>query len=80
VSTAAGGDGPADATLTLAYDVLVIATGANYVSPWREGPTESKTRDEREADYTAVREKIKASASVLVVGAGATGLETAGHI
>lgn len=39
-----------------------------------------KTRDEREGDYTKVREEIKAAKSVLIVGAGATGLETAGYM
>lgn len=40
----------------LQYDALVIATGANYTSPWRDGPDEMKSMEERNEDYKKVRD------------------------
>ena len=61
------------------FDCLIIATGASYVSPWR-GKNVVLTNEEREAEVSEVRKKIKAAKSILCVGAGPTGLETAGYL
>jgi len=72
--------GPEGADITLEYDALVIATGATCGQPWRDGPEEMKTMEERDGDYKTARDAIKQAKSVLVGGAGATGLESAGYI
>ena len=59
------------------YDVLVIATGASYLGPWRAADDAMPTLEERDAEAREYREKMKASPSILCVGAGATGLEVA---
>lgn len=64
----------------LHFDALVLATGANYNSPWRDGPDEMKSMADRSDDYKKVRDQISSSGSVLIGGAGATGLESAGYI
>jgi NADPH-dependent 2,4-dienoyl-CoA reductase/sulfur reductase-like enzyme len=61
------------------YDALVIVTGASYCAPWR-GPNECLTQVQREAEVKEIRENIKASKSILCVGAGPTGLETAAFL
>ena len=64
---------------TVDYDALVISTGASYVSPWR-GEDRCLSLAEREAEVTEVRNKMKEAASILCVGAGPTGLETAAYL
>ena len=60
------------------YNILVICTGASYCFPWRS--EEQKSLQEREQDYAKVREEVSSAFSILIVGAGATGLESAGYI
>lgn len=62
------------------YDVLVIVTGASYLSPWRGDTSEYQSLQQRDDEMKAFREKLKASKSILCVGAGATGLESACYI
>ncbi|CAI9261885.1 unnamed protein product [Lactuca saligna] len=54
------------------YNYLVIATGHDDQVP--------KTRSERLKQYQSENEKIKAAASILIVGGGPTGVELAGEI
>ena len=72
--------GPESDKFTIQYDVLVLCTGATYSSPWRDGPEEMKTLEQRDHDYKQVREAIRKSNRILIAGAGATGLEAAGYI
>lgn len=65
---------------TIAYDCLVIATGASKENPWRPDDDSMQTLEEREAEVTAFREKLKAAKSILCVGAGANGTETACYL
>ena len=37
--------GPDGNEITVEYDALVIATGATYPAPWRDGPEEMKTME-----------------------------------
>jgi NADH dehydrogenase FAD-containing subunit len=60
--------------------VLVLCTGAHYNSPWRDGEKEQKTYQERDDECKQVREQIKNAKSILIVGGGATGVESAGYI
>ena len=75
----AGGDAEAGSR-EIPYDVLVLATGATPPGPWRDAADGMKTREARDAEYKAVREAIKGGKGVLIGGAGATGLESAGYI
>ena len=61
------------------YDALVIASGATYVSPWR-GQDKCLSMAEREQEVKGIRDEMKAATSILCVGAGPTGLETAGYL
>ena len=61
------------------YDALVIASGATYCSPWR-GQDKCLSMAEREDEVKGIREEMKAASSILCVGAGPTGLETAGYL
>jgi len=67
-------------TETLDYDVLCICTGANYCGPWRAAHDVCDTLAQRNADFNEVKDKIAASKSVLCIGAGDTGVETAGWL
>ena len=66
----------------LSYDVLVLATGSSYTAPWRakHDQLEVYTTEEREEEWTKIREEVKAAKSILCVGGGATGCETAAYI
>jgi NADH dehydrogenase FAD-containing subunit len=63
----------------VSYDALVISSGASYVSPWR-GQDKCLSMAERESEVKEIREKMKAASSILCVGAGPTGLETASYL
>lgn len=67
-------------TETIDYDVLCICTGANYCGPWRAADDKCDTLAERNEEFTKVKEAISASKSVLCIGAGDTGVETAGWL
>jgi len=58
----------------------VLATGTSYNSPWRGDEDVLLSSEQRETDWKEIRERIKDSPSVLCVGAGATGLESASFI
>lgn len=62
------------------YDALVIATGAAYPAPWRDGAQSFKSNQERKQDCTNAREDIRNAKSVLIIGAGNTGVETAAYM
>lgn len=61
----------------LPYDVVVIATGADYPEPARFVGT---TIDEAAKSFTAHQEKIAAAEHVLVVGGGPSGVELTAEI
>jgi NADH dehydrogenase FAD-containing subunit len=64
----------------LEYDVLCICTGANYVGPWRAADNTLDTLEGRNNELNVVKESISNSKSILCIGAGDTGLETAGWL
>ncbi|KUJ17524.1 FAD/NAD(P)-binding domain-containing protein [Mollisia scopiformis] len=62
----------------LSYDILVLATGSHTKAdaPWKGRDTYEETRDVLH-DYQA---KVKKASSIVVVGSGATGVETSGEL
>lgn len=64
----------------LAYDTLCIATGASYTSPWRAGEDKLATFAERQEECLKYRNDVEAASSILCIGGGATGVETAGYL
>ena len=60
------------------YDVLCISTGANYCNPWRPDDTLCDTLVDRDEEFAQCRKEMKETPSILCIGAGETGLETAG--
>jgi NADH dehydrogenase FAD-containing subunit len=67
-------------TETVDYDVLCICTGASYVGAWRGDSDKCDTLQQRNDEFAQVRDAIAAAKSVLCIGAGDTGLETAGWL
>lgn len=61
------------------FDALVISSGSTYVSPWR-GQDKCLSMTERADEVKIIREEMAKASSILCVGAGATGLETAGYL
>lgn len=64
---------------SLSYDHLVLGTGTRYMdpnSPWKA----NGTNEEVMASVKSTQEKIRAAKHIVVAGAGATGVETAGEI
>ena len=61
------------------FDALVIASGASYCTPWR-GQDKCLSMAEREEEVRLMREEMSKASSILCVGAGPTGLETAGYL
>lgn len=64
----------------IAYDVLCVCTGASYVSPWRAHDESMANMDDRNEEYENIRNEIRRSETIMCVGAGPTGVETAGYI
>ncbi len=62
---------------TLAFDYLVIASGAKYLAPYK---TEEVKTEAALAQITAVADKIKAAQKILIGGGGAVGVEVAAEI
>jgi pyruvate/2-oxoglutarate dehydrogenase complex dihydrolipoamide dehydrogenase (E3) component len=50
------------------------------VGPWRASDDSMPTMEERDAEVKEFREKLKASKSILCIGAGATGIESACYL
>jgi NADH dehydrogenase FAD-containing subunit len=73
------GDTLAGPVKSLAYDYLVLATGSTYAAPVKPAKNNFK-RSATEAKFTQVREQIKKSSSILIVGGGPVGIEIAGEI
>ena len=73
-------DGDTLTQSSLNFDVLLLATGSTYNSPWRAHDEHIPTTAERENEWKKVREDINAASSVLVVGGGPAGVEAAGWI
>ena len=63
----------------LPYDCLVLAIGSTYAAPIKPVQTES-TLAVRTATLTAAAAKLKAANKVIVIGAGAVGVELVGEI
>ncbi|KAH7308971.1 hypothetical protein B0I35DRAFT_398279 [Stachybotrys elegans] len=63
---------------TISYDTLIIATGsrAREDLPWKSLETSEKTREA----ISALRTQIAAANSIVVAGAGPTGVEVAGEL
>ena len=64
----------------ISYDVLAICTGANFCLPWSGKFDSLDTAAGRQAEFDKVREDINSANSILCVGAGSTGIETAGYL
>ena len=47
---------PDSQIVNLKYDALVLCTGAQYASPWRDGEGKQKTLEERDEECKLVRE------------------------
>jgi NADH dehydrogenase FAD-containing subunit len=60
------------------YDMLVLATGADSIgdTPWKP----KGSYDETKKKLHEVQERIKTARSILVAGAGVTGIEVAGEL
>ena len=65
---------------TVSYDALCLITGASVMSPWKGDFDTLCTMEQREAEVKECAAKVRAALSVLVVGAGATGVETACYL
>ena len=66
-------------TKTISYDQLVLATGSRAVGtnvPWKA----TGTYDELVAQLHKTTEQVKTANHIIVAGAGATGVETAGEL
>lgn len=64
---------------TLSYDHLVLATGTRYVddaTPWKANGTNEETL----AVLRQTQQRVQAAKHIIVAGAGATGVETAGEL
>ena len=62
------------------YDILLICTGGSYCAPIRSADEKVVTLEQRKEEMTEVQNAIKEASSVLCVGAGATGIETACYL
>lgn len=62
----------------LSYDHLVITTGAKTAgdAPWKASGSYEKMKD----NLHAMQKKVEAAKSIIIGGAGATGVETAGEV
>jgi len=65
---------PAGTALTIPFDYLILALGCANTAVWRG----EQSRGEYKATLAATRAAISAAPSVLVVGAGAVGIELCG--
>jgi NADH dehydrogenase FAD-containing subunit len=63
---------------TQAYDILVVATGSRTIGkvPWKANSSYEQTRD----DLHEIQQKVKNAKSIIVGGAGPTGVETAAEL
>lgn len=61
------------------YDILILATGSRYIGeqPWKSSPTGYEATKEL---LHKVQEQVKAAKSIVVGGAGPTGVETVGEL
>ena len=57
-----------------------MVTGASYVSPWRGQDDKYQSFEDRDKEMREFREKLKKSNSILCIGAGTTGVETASYL
>ena len=64
----------------ISYDVLCLATGATYVSPWRTNEDEFVGTESREQEIQEMHQRIQNAKSVCCVGTGPTSLESAGYL
>jgi len=77
--------GPTSVTVAngtvLNADCVVVAIGGQYASGaiWKPTPDQT-TKEERIAGFRSERERVKASRSVVIAGAGLAGVEVAGEI
>ncbi|KAI0457038.1 putative FAD binding protein [Xylaria acuta] len=74
-----GGGGDGDGELrSIEYHTLVVATGSRYRDdmPWKEVGTSAQTR----ASLARLRTAIRDARSIVVAGAGLTGVEFAGEL
>lgn len=62
------------------YDVLCVCTGSSYVSPWRAHDESMANLDDRREEFETVRRNVRNNKSILCVGGGPTGVQTAAYI
>lgn len=62
----------------LSYDELVVTTGAKTAGdcPWKASDSYERTK----ANLHATQEKVKLAKTIIIGGAGATGVEAAGEV
>eukprot|EP01023_Acetabularia_acetabulum_P001887 TRINITY_DN1074_c0_g1_i2.p3 TRINITY_DN1074_c0_g1~~TRINITY_DN1074_c0_g1_i2.p3 ORF type:complete len:402 (+),score=83.88 TRINITY_DN1074_c0_g1_i2:156-1361(+) len=68
-----------DKTEQIKYDYLILATGSLYSAPIKPG-NGVDTQQEITQQYKEIGDKIKAAKSVMIIGAGAVGVEMAGEV
>ncbi|GAW17329.1 hypothetical protein ANO14919_067850 [Xylariales sp. No.14919] len=78
VSVRVGGGGSGGELRSIEYHTLVVATGSRYRDgmPWKEVGTTAQTR----AALAELHAGIRAARSIVVAGAGVTGVEFAGEL
>jgi NADH dehydrogenase FAD-containing subunit len=64
---------------SLPYDYLVLAAGSTYSGPIKATPSEC-TLAQRQAQWNEAAEQLKKASTILIIGAGAVGVELAGEI
>ena len=72
------GSGTKAETVNVPYDYLCIATGSTY--PGKIKPTYEATLEERTTTWSGEYERLLAADTVLIIGAGAVGVELAGEV
>ena len=72
------GDGP-HATRKIPFDYLVLATGSTYAAPVKPRAAEPTLVQRRET-WEAAHHHLTVASTVIIVGAGAVGVELAGEI
>jgi len=70
---------PDDTTYELSFDYLVLACGSTYQEPIKPIASE-RSLSQRQASFRTAHSRLRLSEKVIIVGAGAVGVELAGEI
>lgn len=65
---------------TVKFDALVICTGTSYNQPWRGDEDKLLSGVDRQNDWNKIRQDVSEAKSVLCIGGGPTGIESAAYI